>query len=357
MALKYRKLTPPGAVAGTFDLPPEARPPSLRLLRYGPGGLEEDHPADLPPIERLRPDQGEVVWLDVHGLGDADLLQRLADLLEIPQLALADVVNTPQRDKVEVLPAHLFVITHQSWRDAGGHLQSGQVSLFLGDGYVVTLHDGEPDTFAAVRHRLRHPRSRLTRRGADYLLYALFDTLIDTYFPLLERTGDRLESLSDGVADRYDEALQEDIFSLRRELLVLRRRVGPLRELATTLMRDESEHLGEVTEQHVRDCLDHASVLLDLVDTQRDLLSGVADAHLAAASHRMNQVMKMLTLIATVFIPLSFLAGVFGMNFDRSAGPWNQPELGWQYGYPAFWGLCLVVVGVLLGVFRRKRWL
>jgi len=356
MALKYRKLTPPGAVAGTWAVPHDARPPTVRIHRYAPGRLDEVQPEGLPTANDLAPGPDEVVWIDVHGLGAEDLLEHLADALDLPPLALADVVNTPQRDKVEVLPSHLFVVAHQAWRDAHV-LQTGQVSLFLGERYVLSLHDGQPDTFAAVRHRLRHPRSRLTERGADYLLYALIDTLIDTYFPLLQESGDRLEELAADVTDRYDDALQNEIFALRRDLLVLRRRVGPLRELATTLMRDDSESLGEVTEQHMRDCLDHASVLLDLVDTQRDLVAGVADAHLAAASHRMNQVMKMLTLIATIFIPLSFLAGVFGMNFDRAVSDWNQPELGWRYGYLAFWGLCLAVVGVMVAVFRRKRWL
>ncbi len=357
MALKYRKLTPPGAVAGSFDVPPDARTPDLRLHRYGTDRLDEERLDALPAPGQLQVGPDEVLWLDVHGLGDEDLLHALRETWRLPPLALADVVNTPQRDKVEVLRDHLFVIAHQSWRDEDGELQTGQVSFFLGQNTVITLHDGAPDTFAAVRHRLRHPRSSLTRRGADYLLYALLDTLIDTYFPLLEHTGDRLEALSTEVAGRYEDALQDHIFRLRRELLILRRRVGPLRELATTLMRDDSESLGEVTEQHMRDCLDHASVLLDLVDTQRDLLAGVADAHLAAASHRMNQVMKMLTLIATIFIPLSFLAGVFGMNFDPTASPWNMPELQWRFGYPAFWGACLVVVGIMVGVFRRKRWL
>ena len=357
MALKYRKLTPPGAVAGSFDVPPDARSPELRLHRYGEGRLDEDRLATLPARAEVQPGPDEVVWLDVHGLGDEELLHALRDAWHLPPLALADVVNTPQRDKVEVLRDHLFVVAHQSWRDADGELQTGQVSFFLGRNVVITLHDGDPDTFAAVRHRLRHPRSSLTRRGADYLLYALLDTLIDSYFPLLEHTGDRLEELSTDVSERYDDALQNDIYRLRRELLILRRRVGPLRELATTLMRDDSESLGEVTEQHMRDCLDHAAVLLDLVDTQRDLLAGVADAHLAAASHRMNQVMKMLTLIATIFIPLSFLAGVFGMNFDPAASPWNMPELHWRFGYPAFWVACLVVVGIMVAVFRRKHWL
>ena len=352
----HRHRAKPGDVAGELSISPESPALTIRVCRYGPQHLTEVTEEGDLTAAGLAPTGGEVVWIDVHGLGDEQRLRELAGALQIPDLALADVVNTPQRSKVEVLPDHLFVLAHQAWRQDGADLGTGQVSLFLGDGYVLSLQDGAGDCFAAVRQRLRNPRSRTTRRGADYLLYALVDTLIDLYFPVLERYAEEIDALQDEIFADARAEHQQRIFSLRRDLLTLRRGIWPLRELAGALVRDDSDQLDEVAEQHLRDCFDHAALLTEMVDSQRDLVAGLNDAYLASVSHRMNEVMKVLTIIATVFIPLSFVAGVFGMNFERDGAPWNMPELGLPFGYAMFWGLCLSVAGVMLWLFRRNRW-
>ncbi len=351
-----RNLPPPGAVAGELAIAPDSPAPTIRVCRYDPDHLTETTEEGALTAESLAPTGGEVVWIDVHGLGDEARLRELARALTIPELALADVVNAPQRSKVDVLPEHLFVLAHQAWRESDGKLGTGQVSLLLGDGYVVSLHDGRSDCFEAVRQRLRNPRSRTTKRGADYLLYALVDTLIDLYFPVLEIFADEIDTLQDEIFADAKTEHQERIFSLRRDLLSLRRGIWPLRELAGALVRDDSDQLDEITEQHLRDCFDHAALLTEMVDSQRDLVAGLNDAYLAAVSNRMNEVMKVLTIIATVFIPLSFVASVFGMNFERDGRPWNMPELALPYGYILFWALCLGVVGVMLWLFRKNRW-
>jgi magnesium transporter len=338
-------------------IPPGSSAPTIRLCRYAADRVDEQTVEGAPSPAQLAPAGDEVLWIDVHGLGDEQRLRSIAAALGIPEMALADVVNAPQRDKVETLPDQLFVVAHQVWLDPDEGLRSGQASLFLGDGYVATFHDGPEDLFQPVRQRVRHPRSRLSHRGADYLLYALLDTLIDHYFPALEQLGAAIEELQDEVFNAPAADHQEELFALRRDLMTVRRRVWPLREVASSLVRDDSDRLDEVAEQHLRDCFDHVSVLVEMVDSQRELLASLADAHMAGVSQHMNQVMKVLTMIATVFIPLSFLAGVFGMNFVREGRPWNMPELGWAFGYPAFWAVCLVVAGVMLWLFRRNHWL
>jgi magnesium transporter len=272
-------------------------------------------------------------------------------------MAIADVVNAPQRDKVENLPEQLFVLAHQAWLDADGSLRSGQVSFFLGDAYVLSFHDGPDDIFEPVRQRARDPRSKLSRQGADYLLYTMLDTLIDHYYPLIEGLADAIDDLQEEIFTTSTSTRHQEMFEVRRSLVTMRRRVWPLREIASALIRDDSDRLGEVAEQHLRDCFDHATVLLEVVDSQRELLTTLAEAHLTMVSQRTNEVMKVLTMIATVFIPLSFLAGVYGMNFEREGRPWNLPELSFPYGYPTFWGASLALAAVMLWLFRRKRWI
>jgi len=353
----FNKQHRPESFAGSLAISPESPPPTLHVYRLSGGKIVDLNVGDLSTAATLTADEGDVLWIDVHGLGDEQGLRELAGAFCIPELALADVVNAPQRDKVQLLPDQVFVLGHEIWRDPDGQQFTGQVSIFLGERMVISFHDGKPDTFASVRQRAQHTRSRIVHRGADYLLYALLDTLIDSYYPLLDSYADEIDTLQDEIFEQPNAEHQERLLDYRRQLMSMRRAIWPLRELVNSLIRDDSDVMGEVTLSHFRDCFDHAAVLVETVDSLRDTVAGLNDAYLALVSNRMNEVMKLLTLISTIFIPLSFLAGVFGMNFEREGKPLNMPELGIPYGYLVFWIICVLATGGMTWYFKRRRWI
>jgi magnesium transporter len=231
------------------------------------------------------------------------------------------------------------------------------VSLFFGERYVVTFQEREGDCFEPVRNRIRRARGRLRENRPDYLAYALLDAVIDAYFPIVEAYGDRLEALEDRVLEEPTSDVVSEIHAVKRELSNIRRAVWPLRDVVNLLLREQHPLLREDTRLYLRDAYDHTIQLVELVESHREIASGLLDVYLSSVSNRMNEVMKVLTIIATIFIPLSFVAGLYGMNFDRQASAWNMPELSWDYGYPAALGVMLAIALGMLWFFRRKRWL
>ena len=352
---KYaRRHTLPGSVPGSLQAHPSAEPTRLRFMHYG---------AERPLMEREDPSlddlraaraAGGVLWLDVVGLADVDSLGALGDLFDLHRLALEDVVNLGQRPKAEVYGEQLFVVLRMP--RGALPLDTEQVSLFLGDGFVITFQERPGDAFEPVRKRIREGRPRLVEGAADYLAYALLDALVDGYFPLLEDYGEFLEDIEEEILVRPEHTVVPRLHHLKRDLLNLRRYVWPLRELLSSLYRDETPQITEATQLYLRDCHDHAIQVLDLVESYRDMSSGLMDLYLSSVSNRMNEVMKVLTIIATVFIPLGFIAGLYGMNFDTRS-PWNMPELAWPFGYPFALGVMALVVLLMLIYFRRKGWL
>ena len=353
----FRKQPRPESIAGSLAISPESAPPVIHVFRLNQGTISEVDVDTLTAAAGLSTKDGDVLWIDVHGLGDEAGLRDLARAFDIPDLALADVVNVPQRDKVQMLPEQIFVIGHEVWRETDSTLFTDQISLFLGDQLVISLHDGDSDSFDPVRQRLQHARSRIVHQGADYLLYALLDTLIDSYYPLLDAYADEIDELQEEIFEQPTSEHQERLLVYRRQLMEIRRAIWPLRELVNTLIRNDTDVMMPETLSHFRDCFDHAAVLVEMVDSLRDTVSGLNDAYLALVSNRMNEVMKLLTLISTIFIPLAFLAGVFGMNFEREGRPLNMPELGAPFGYLIFWGICLMTAGGMIWYFKRKRWI
>ncbi|MBN2489894.1 MAG: magnesium/cobalt transporter CorA [Planctomycetes bacterium] len=349
-----RRRGKPGSSPGTLHIDPAAPKPVLRVMAYGPDRLREQT-LDSAHAVRALLGQEPVTWINVDGLGDAGVLQELAAIFGIHRLALEDVVHVYQRAKVEPYADHHFVIARMPHLD--GRLATEQISFFVGRTFVLTFQEQEGDCFDLVRERVREQRGRLRSAGPDYLLYALLDAIIDAYFPVLEAYGERLDEMEDEViaAPRHDAISR--IQDVKRDLLALRRAVWPLREAVNTLVRDDSEHFHAETRIHLRDCYDHTVQVLDMVETYRELGSGLLEIHLSSLSHRMNEVMKVLTIIATIFIPLTFIAGVYGMNFNPASSPWNMPELSWYWGYPFFLVLMLVVAVVLLLMFRSKGWI
>ncbi len=351
---RRRRHLPPGTAPGTLHVDPDAPRPMIQVLAYGPDGVVEDtveEPEDLGRYLGRWP----VTWVNVDGLGDAATLERLGAVFGLHRLALEDVVHVHQRAKVEQYGDRVFIVARMVRR--GEVLEGEQLSLFLGAHAVVTFQERPGDVFEAVRERIRHSGKKIRTAGADYLAYALLDAVVDGYFPVLEEFGERLEQLEERIFARPDETTVTALHQVRRELLDLRRSVWPQRDALNALMRDEVEPFAEETRLYLRDVYDHAVRVIDLVETYRESASSLMDVYLSSLSHRMNEVMKILTIIATIFIPLSFIAGVYGMNFDPEVSPWNMPELGWSFGYPLALAIMLAVACGLVWYFRRKRWL
>jgi magnesium transporter len=270
-------------------------------------------------------------------------------------LALEDAVNTHQRPKVEEYDDHLFVVALMV--DANGSADTEQVAFFIGEGYVITFQERPGDCFENVRDRIRKATGRIRTAGADYTAYALLDAIVDGYFPALEKMGDRLEVLEDRVIGTPESGNITELHDLKRDLLLLRRAIWPHREVFNTLIRDEHPLIAKETKLFLRDCYDHTVQLMDIVETYREMASGLVDVHISSVSVKLNEVMKVLTIVATVFIPLSFIASVYGMNFDRETSPWNMPELGWYLGYPfALLLMCASAAGLLWYIWK-KGWL
>jgi magnesium transporter len=352
-----RRFSRPGTAPGTLHPPAERRvaETAITVHAYTPDGCTVDKVRSVADLERWCHHEG-VVWVDVVGLHDLALVQEVGERFGLHPLALEDAVNLGQRPKADVYGEHLFVVLRLPDL-VGGDIATEQLSLFFSARFVITFQEIAGDPFAGVRDRLCEGRGRLRRQGGDYLAYALLDAVVDHYFPILETLGERLEDLEERVIAAPTPDAVSEIHRLRRDLLLLRRAAWPQREVVSRLERDDSGVVTADTKVYLRDLYDHAIQILDLVESYRELAAGLLDVYLSSLSNRMNEVMKVLTIIATIFIPLGFIAGVYGMNFDRAASPWNMPELGWAFGYPMALGLMAAVGFALLAWFWRKGWL
>jgi magnesium transporter len=358
-----KRFSKPGTAPGTLTAPAERRVEqvTVTVMGYDRDHFQEhvvDRVEDSFAVrEEMR--GGGVAWIDVVGLHDVDLLRSVGERFDLHPLALEDVLNTGQRPKAEDYEDHHFVVMRlfHVLEASGGALDGEQIAIFLGDGFVLTFQEMPGDVFEPVRERIRQGKGRIRRMGADYLAYALLDSLVDHFFPVLEHLGERIEELEDEVMVEPGRDTVQRIHALKKELLVLRRAAWPQREVLATLERFESDRISRETRIFLRDCYDHAVQIMDMVETYRDLATSLLDIYLSSVSNRMNEVMKVLTVMASIFIPITFLAGVYGMNFDPDAGPWSMPELDWAWGYPAFWAVAVTTVAGLLWYFRRKDWI
>lgn len=346
--------TQPGLAPGTILVDPSAPRPRVRTLAYGHDGIEEGEVADLEDLRTLV-GRWPVLWVSVAGLGDEDTLRRLGDVFALHDLSMEDVANVHQRAKVEDYGRYLFFVARVPV--GGAPLRTRQFSMFLGRNFVLSFEEEAGTLFDAVRHRLRTERGRFRSDGADYLAYALLDAVVDHHLVHLETFGEQLEALEDDVLANPKPHMIHQIHETRRDLLTLRRAIWPLREALSTVLRDVHGLIDEETRIYIRDAHDHAVRCLDLLETHRELAASLSDLYLSSASNRMNDVMRILTVIATIFIPLTFISSIYGMNFDAKASPLNMPELGWYWGYPAAMGLMAAVAVGLLVFFRRKGWL
>jgi len=297
-------------------------------------------------------------WIDVVGVHDVAVVEKIGNALGLHQLTMEDILNTGTRPKMEEADGHLFTALKMISIDPDTDvLDSEHVSIITGPGYVVTFQEKDGDVFARIRDRVKNTVPRTRFMDSDYLTYSLIDIIVDHYFIVLEHFSERIQDLEENLIKLPKTEDLQDILSMKRELLYLRRVIWPVRELANALIHSESPLIHKSTGIYLRDLYDHVVQVLDSIDTFREMVSGLLDIYLSSVSNRMNEVMKVLTIIATIFIPLGFLAGVYGMNFDTHASPFNMPELGARFGYPFFWLASLVIAGLLFYFFRRKQWL
>jgi magnesium transporter len=342
---------PEGAVPGEMAVPQDAPAPILRIVSYDANELEERSFQEVAGIREYLHAPGRTVWIDVAGLGSRGTLEELREILGIHPLAMADLVHAPQRPKAELHDHHLLVITQMARVTPAGMVDVEQVSLVLGPGWVLTFREMPGDVFDPIRARLRSPATRVRHLGADYLLYALVDAVIDGYFPVVEALGGVIDALEQDVIEQPSRASLARIHATRRVLLSLHRVQWRQLDAVNVMLRDQELPISENVKPYLRDAHDHAFQTLDAIDTYRDMLVGIVELYMSSASHRMNEVMRTLTVVATLFIPLTFMTGVYGMNFR------DMPELQWHWGYPAFWISMLVLGGGLLLWFRRRGWL
>ncbi|MFN5953280.1 MAG: magnesium/cobalt transporter CorA [Dolichospermum sp.] len=347
-----------GTPPGTIIVDENAEEPIIFLIDYNQTDLihkQISYPEEC--INYL--DTESVSWVDVQGLGNKDILHRLGQSFDLHPLVLEDIVNMVERPKIEDYEDQLVIIAHMVVpNNNNGSFYSEQVSLVLGKYYVLTIQEEpEHDCFDGVRMRIDKGKGIIRRQGSDYLAYSLLDAIIDGFFPVLELYGERIDELEEEVIVNPNQKTLQKIYQVRRELLQLRRAIWPQRDAINSLIRDGSELISDEVRIYLRDCYDHAVQVMDIVETYRELVAGLMDVYLSAISNKMNEIMKLLTVVSSIFIPLTFIAGVYGMNFNTEKSPHNMPELNWYWGYPLCLGVMALVAISLLYFFWRRGWL
>lgn len=346
----------PGSAPGTIVIEPDASPPVLFLIDYSDSSatrIKLETPEECTPYL----DSESVSWVDVQGLGSENILRRLGQVFSLHPLVLEDVVNVPQRPKIEEYDDQLLIILRMvTPREDGKRFLSEQVSFILGKHYLLTVQE-EPDydPFGPVRERIRANKGTIRKHGADYLAYSLMDAIVDGFFPVLEAYGEELEDLEDEVVVNPSRQTLERIHEVKRELLSLRRAIWPQRDAINSLIRDGNPLISSEVRVYLRDCYDHVVQVLDIVETYRELAASLMDVYLSSISNKMNEVMKVLTIISTIFIPLTFIAGVYGMNFDTDL-PGNMPELKMPYAYVVCWAVMIAIAIGLIIYFKKRGW-
>ncbi len=317
----------------------------------GAGHYEEWEPADLEEVVPLKTSQ-TVSWINIDGIHEVNVVERIGQLFGIHPLILEDILHAGQRPKMEDLGDHLYLVLKMLTAGQGNKdVEWEQLSMIVGENFLITFQEREGDVFDPIRQRIRQDKGRIRKAGPDYLAHALIDLVVDHYFVVLEHLGDRIEELEDQLIEHPTPDALQKINHLKRGTLTLRRSVWPLREVISLLQRTENELIHADTKPYLKDVYDHTIQIVDTVETFRDMLAGMVEIYMSSLSNKMNEVMKVLTMIATVFIPLTFVVGVYGMNFEF------MPELHWKWGYAVTWIAMLVMGYGMVYYFRRKKWL
>ncbi len=293
-----------------------------------------------------------VTWINIDGIHDLEIIEKLGKQFDLHPLVLEDIINTGQRPKYEDFDNYLFIVLKMVMFDGKKNdISSEQVSILFGENFVISFQEKEGDVFDPIRERLKNSKGRIRKMGADYLAYCLLDTIVDSYYLILEKMGEKIEGIEEELVTNPTPQILQIIHNLKRDAIFLRKSVWPLREVVNSLERGESKLIKKTTRIFLRDIYDHAIQVIDTIETFRDMISGMLDIYLSSISNRMNEVMKVLTIIATIFMPLTFIAGIYGMNFKYI------PELGWRWGYAMVWAVILAIGVSMVIYFKRKKWL
>ena len=341
----------PGSEPGTLIIEPDAKPSRIILIDY-----DEDNAVrkvDITP-NACAPYIGTntVSWMDIQGLGSETVLKQVGEIFNLHPLLLEDMVNVPQRPKLEDYNNQLLVISQMvRLKEDESGFDTEQVSFVLGKRYLLSFQEEElQDCFEIVRDRIRTSQGRVRKSGADYLTYLLLDTIIDGYFPVVEHYEDRIEALEDAIISNPDRDTMQEIYDVRRELLALRRLIWPMRNVLHLLMRDHHGIVSDEVQIYFRDSYDHVIQILEIIEAYRELAASLMDVYMSTMGNKLNEIMKFLTVISTIFIPLTFIVGVYGMNFE------NMPDLKGEWSYFMVWLVMLAVAGGLIFYFWRKGW-
>jgi magnesium transporter len=323
----------------------------IRIIDYDEKNLQEKEAKNIEECLAFK-DKPTVTWVNVDGLHEIEIIEKIGKHFDIHPLVLEDVVHTGQRPKFEDLESYNYIILKMLYYDdKEDEIKVEQFSLILGKNFIITFQERVVDVFDPVRARIRSGKIRLRKRKSDYLAYSLIDAIVDNYFVILEKLGEKIEVLEDELLGNPSPKTLQEIYELKRKMITLRKSIWPLREVISAMERGESSLIEDSTNIFLRDVYDHTIQVLDTIDSFREMASGMQDTYLSSMSNRMNEVMKVLTIIATIFIPLTFIAGIYGMNFEY------MPELKWYWSYFIVWGIMLLVVAGMVYYFRRKKWL
>lgn len=354
MAKSHKKSQKPaGASPGTIAYVGRERtaPVTITRIRYTTEGVEDPQPISVKDALPESNPSG-VTWYTVDGVHDVEILRILGENFGLHPLVVEDVANTSQRPKIEEFDSYIFVALKMiTYANSEQHIESEHSSIIIGKGWVISFLEDAGDVFEPVRQRIKSGKGRIRRMGADYLAYALIDAVVDGYFQVLEQLGEDIERTEEEVVNNAKASTLRSVHRLKRELIFLRRSVWPMRETVNSLIRDESDLVTDETRLFLRDLYDHTIHTIDTIETQRDIVSGMLDVYLSSVSNKMNQVMKLLTVMSSIFIPLTFLAGIYGMNFEY------MPELHMLWAYPVLLVVMLLIAISLLVFFRRKEWI
>lgn len=323
----------------------------ISLINYDQEKVDQHDYEHIDEVFSDIPQTG-ITWLIISGLHDTEIIQKVGDHFNINALDLEDILNTSQRPKCEIYDDYIYIVIKMlSYNSRKREVDIEQVSIILGNNYVITFQEREGDDFDPIRKRLQNAKGRLRKNGTGYLLYALMDVVIDNYYVVLEQIGTAIEELDVKILAEPDKDRLGDIQKFKHEILLIRKSIWPVREAVNELQAEDTDLISEEIEPYLRDLYDHSKQVVETVEVFREMTSNIMDLYLSNLSNRMNEVMKVLTIIATIFIPLTFIAGIYGMNFE------NMPEVHWEMGYPLIWLLMLLTAGTLIYYFRKKHWL
>jgi len=340
---------PPGTLVHIGEKKAEVS--KINVMDYDEAHFQEK---EIKTIEEcfIFKDKPTVTWINVDSLHQVEILEKMGECYGLHPLVLEDILNTDQRPKMEDYGEYVYLVLKMlDYNDKSNEIESEQISLILGPNFVFSFQEREGDTFTPIRERIRNNKGRIRKMGADYLAYTLIDSIVDNYFIILEKLGEKIEFLEEKLVTHPTSEILQGIHHLKRELILLRKVVWPLREVVSGLIRAESSLVQESTKVYLRDIYDHTIQTIDTIETYRDMVSSMLDIYLSSVSNRLNAVMKVLTIIATIFMPLTFIAGIYGMNFKY------MPELEWRWGYPTIWFVVILIGISMLIFFKRKKWL